>query len=301
MSPRLALAAAVLSGSLVAVQQRVNGDLGRSLHDPLLAAVVSFGSGLALLLVLVLRAAPRRALPSVVRVPWWSRVGGLGGATLVAVGATAAPRIGVALLTVGLVSGTTLAALAVDRAGLGPGGHRPLTPPRLVGAGLCLVAIALSAREGLRAASPGLLGLVVLAGGLIAVQQALNGRVRAVTGALVATFVNFSVGTSALVLGLGLKALVGTVRADHWPSDWWLYVGGPLGAVFIATAAVTVGVLGVLRLGLAVTAGQLVGAVLLDLDRGVPATTLVAVGLTLVAVVVSGRRQLWPSMPVPVG
>ena len=301
MSPRLALAAAVVSGSLVAVQQRVNGDLGRSLHDPLLAAVVSFGSGLLLLSALVLRAGPRRVLPSVTRVPWWSRIGGLGGATLVAVGATAAPRIGVALLTVGLVSGTTLAALAVDRAGLGPGGHHPLTPPRLLGAALCLLAIGLSTREGLRAASVGLLSLVVLAGGLIAVQQALNGRVRAVTGVLVATFVNFAVGTTALLLGLGLKALVGTVRADRWPSEWWLYLGGAMGAVFIAVAAVTVSVLGVLRLGLAVTAGQLVGAVLLDVDRGVSVTTLAAVCLTLLAVLISGRKQLWPSTPAPIG
>ncbi|MGZ6792095.1 MAG: DMT family transporter, partial [Mycobacteriales bacterium] len=39
------LAAALGSGALVAVQQRWNGDLGRSLHDPLLAALVSFGGG----------------------------------------------------------------------------------------------------------------------------------------------------------------------------------------------------------------------------------------------------------------
>jgi transporter family-2 protein len=283
----LALLAAFLSGSLVAVQQRLNGDLGRALHDPLLAAVVSFGSGLVVMSVLVLRRLD--ALSRLPAVPFWSRLGGLGGATLVAVGATAAPRIGVALLTVGLVSGTTVAALAVDRAGLGPGGHRPLTPPRIAGALLCLGAIALSAKEGLRAVSLPLLMLVVLAGGLVAVQQAVNGRMRGATDAVVATFVNFTVGTTALLVGLGVQAALGHLRADHWPSEPWLYLGGAMGCVFIAIAAVVVGILGVLRFGLATTAGQLLGGVLLDLDRGVSAATLAAVALTVTAVAVSGR------------
>jgi transporter family-2 protein len=288
VSSRLALLAAALSGALVAVQQRFNGDLGRSLHDPLLAAVVSFGSGLVIMTLLVARQSAWAWLPQLTALPWWTCIGGAMGATLVAVGATAAPQLGVALLTVGFVSGTTLAALAVDRAGLGPGGHRPLTTPRLAGAGVGLGAIALSAKEGLHAASAGLLALVVLAGALIAVQQALNGRVRVATGPAVATFVNFVVGTTALVAVFVVKAVVGTARADHWPGDWWLYTGGAIGCVFIAVAAALVGQLGVLRFGLAATAGQLLGGVLIDIDRGVSTTTVLAVALTLVAVGVSG-------------
>ncbi|MGB8649172.1 MAG: DMT family transporter, partial [Mycobacteriales bacterium] len=220
--------------------------------------------------------------------PWWTCLGGLGGASLVAVGATAAPEIGVALLTVGLVAGATVGGLLVDRVGLGPGGHRPITGPRLAGAALCLLAIGISAVEGLRAASPLLLTLVVVAGCLISGQQALNGRVRQASDAAVATLVNFVVGTSALLVGLGLAALLGGVHVHHWPSQWWLYLGGPIGASFVALAAVVVHQLGVLRLGLAVTAGQLVGAILLDVRRGVAATTLVAATLTMGAVVVSG-------------
>lgn len=286
MSQELALLAAGISGALVALQQRINGELGAELHDPLLAAVVSFGSGLVVMSLLVLRRLD--VLRRVRELSPWLCIGGLGGATLVAVGATAAPKIGVALLTVGLVSGTTVAALAVDRVGLGPGGHRPITAPRLVGAAICLAAIVLTARQGLRAASPLLLTLVVLAGGLISMQQALNGRVREVTDATVATFVNFVVGTSALLLALGLQQLFGRVHADRWPTEPWLYLGGIMGCLFIAVAAVVVGTLGVLRFGLATTAGQLLGGVLLDLDRGVDVLTVVAVGLTLVAVGVSG-------------
>ena len=288
-----ALTAAVVSGVLVAVQQRVNGDLGRELADPLLAAVVSFLVGLAGLLMLFLRRSVRAALPLVRTVPWWSRLGGLGGASLVAVGAVAAPRIGVALLTVGLVAGSTLGGLAVDRAGLGPGGPRAITWPRLAGAALCLIAIGISAASGVQAASPGLLLAVIIAGALVSLQVAFNGRVRQATGdATVAATVNFVVGAVALLVALAVVAVFSHVRARHWPGldHAWLYLGGPIGASFVAVAAVVVRTLGVLRLGLAVTAGQLVGAIVLDLQRGVALTTLVAAGLTMLAVTVSGRR-----------
>ncbi|MCU1674876.1 MAG: hypothetical protein JWN77_2989 [Frankiales bacterium] len=291
-----ALVVAVLSGALVAVQARVNAGLAERLDDPLLAAVLSFGIGLVFVAGVVLARPRARAAWTAVRdVPWWTRLGGFGGAALVAVGAFAAPRIGVALLTVGLVAGQTSAGLVVDRVGLGPGGPHALTAPRVGGAVLCLAAVLVSVTgKGAGDGSPLLLGLVVASGFLISLQQALNGRVRRQTGdAGVATLVNFLVGTAALVSAyLLVGAFVGW-DADSWPHEWWLYTGGPLGATFVAVAAVIVRTLGVLRLGLAVIAGQLVGAVLLDLsvpaaDHGVAAATLLGVALTFVAVGVSG-------------
>ncbi len=289
-----AILAAFASGAMVAAQQRVNGDLGSVLADPLLAAVVSFSAGLVVVSVL-LAALPRSraTLRSLKDVPWWSRLGGLGGASMVAVGATAAPLIGVAPLTVALVAGSTVGGLLVDRIGLGPGGMRPLTAPRVAGALLCLVAIGISAAGGVHGGRPLLLVLVVLAGALTSFQQAVNGRVRDATDAVVATFVNFVVGTAGLLLGLGLRALVVGVHARGWPDlqHWHLYLGGPLGASFVFVAALTVRRLGVLRLALATTAGQIVGAVPLDLGRGVALTTIVAAALTLAAVATSGRGE----------
>lgn len=294
----LALPAAVVSGGLVALQQRVNGQLGVDLGDALLAAVVSFGTGLVVVVGVVLaRPAARRAVRAVRRVPWWQRLGGLGGAALVAVGATATPRLGVALLTVGIVAGQTTGGLAVDRAGIGPGGSHLLTAPRVAGAVLSLVAVGIGVLgRDARQVDPLLLVAVVGAGLLIAVQQALNGRVRATTGdASVATLVNFVVGTAVLLAALGVAVAVRGPAAGDWPgpAQWYLYLGGPIGASFVGMAAVVVQRLGVLRLGLATIAGQLVGAVLLDLllpatADGVAAATLIGAALTLVAVGVSG-------------
>ena len=304
MRPRattFALTAAVASGALVALQQRINGELKTAVGDVLLTALVSFGTGLVAVIAVVLsRSSARGALLRVREVSWPLRFGGLGGASLVAVGAAAAPEIGVALLTVGLVAGQTTGGLVVDRAGWGPGGAHRLTPPRVFGATLCLLAVGISVLgEGARAASPLLLAAVVAAGFLIAVQQALNGQVRKTTGdAGVATLINFVGGTIALGVGLAVQAAFGGVTVDHWPGadQFYLYLGGPMGATFVAIAAVVVRRLGVLRLGLAIVAGQLVGALLLDLvlpvhDQGVEVLTVVGVALTLVAVVVSGGRR----------
>lgn len=287
----LAVGAAVLSGALVALQQRVNGELAVSVDDAVLAAVVSFGTGLVLVAAVVAVRRSARSKVALLRdIPWHWRLGGLGGASLVAAGAATIPQIGVALFTVGLVAGTTLGGLVGDLVGLGPGGHHPLTAPRLAGAGIGLVAIVVAASQGLGSADPLLLSLVVLAGCFVSYQQAVNGRVRSATDAAVATLQNFVVGFVALLLGLGLRALTVGLGSGTWPGPGraWLYLGGPLGAAFVAVAAVVVKHLGVLRLGLAVTAGQLVGGVLLDLDRGIAGTTLLGAALALCAVAVSG-------------
>jgi transporter family-2 protein len=295
----VALPAAGASGALVALQQRVNGELKTELGDALLTALVSFGTGLLAVVVLVAaRPSSRRALARVGAVPWPQRLGGLGGASLVAVGAAAAPEIGVALLSVGLVAGQISGGLAVDHVGLGPGGAHAVSGPRVLGAALCLLAVGVGTLgEDARAADPWLLVLVVAAGLAVSVQQALNGRVRRTTGdAGVATVVNFVVGTTALAAGVALHAAVVGLEVQRWPGpgEWYLYTGGPMGAAFVAVAALVVRRLGVLRLGLAVVAGQLLGALLLDLTLPVHAgqvgpLTVAGVVLTLGAVAVSGR------------
>lgn len=302
---RLALVVACLSGALVAVQTRINAALAVDLGDALLAAVVSFAVGLvAVALVVAARPPSRAALPALRQVRWWTFLGGFGGATLVAVAAFTAPRLGVALLTVGIVAGQTGGGLLVDRLGLGPGGAHALSGPRVAGALVCLLAVVVAvAGRGAGEANPLLLLLAVFAGLLISIQQALNGRVRRLTGnAAVATLVNFVVGLSALLVAYTVVGLVRGWSVQAWPdaAHWWLYSGGPLGATFVAVAAVVVRTLGVLRLGLAVIAGQLVGAVALDLTlpaaaHGVGAATLLGVGLTFAAVAITGRAVREPA------
>ena len=287
------------------LQGRINGELGRHLHSAIAAATVSFVVGTTILLVFVAirqRGGIARLQPR--RMKWWWWLGGLAGAAVVASTAQGVPEIGVALVSVCVVAGTTVGALGVDQAGLGPGGRQSATPMRVAGAALAVGAVALGV-VGDRHASvrPALFAALFLAGAASAVQQAANGQVRRVAGSTaVASLVSFAGGTIALLVASLVR---GDLTGGHWPTTWWLYVGGALGAVYIALAAVAVGELGVLRLSLATVAGQLVAAVILDIVWPAPGITLrvqtvVGAALTLVAVAVTGlgRRQAVTS-PAP--
>ncbi|MBM0227998.1 MULTISPECIES: DMT family transporter [Micromonospora] len=292
---------ATASGVAVAVQSRINGELGVRLGDGIAAAVVSFGLGLLILLVLVPAtpggrrglAALRAALAQGSLRPWQC-LGGVCGAFLVATQGLTIGTLGVAVFTVAVVAGQSASGLLVDRAGLGPTGRQAVTPNRLVGAALTVLAVLLAVGD--RLGDPGALALALLpmlAGVGIAWQQAVNGRVRGASGsALSATLVNFTVGTAALLVTLAIDVAVRGRPGGSFPTEPWLYLGGPIGIVFIALAAAIVRFTGVLLLGLATIAGQIVGAVLLDLVLPTAAShpgpaTLLGAALTMVAVLIA--------------
>jgi transporter family-2 protein len=133
--------------------------------------------------------------------------------------------------------------------------------------------------------------LPLLAGKGGGCQLAGNGRVRAAADdVLAATFVNFLVGTAALVLALGVSMLFDGVPGGALPRNPLLYAGGAIGIGFIAIGAAVVHRVGVLLLSLSMIAGQIVGALLLDVvvpgaDAPGPRTYLGA-ALTLVAVAI---------------
>jgi transporter family-2 protein len=206
----------------------------------------------------------------------------------------------VALFTIAVVATQTIAGAVIDRIGLGDLPKRPVTVLRVVASLLALAAVIFSGLAELRVDVPiGLLILPLLAGVGIGYQQAINGQVRHVSeSALTATFLNFLTGTSVLIVAVIVHTLVvGWVAT--FPTNPLLYTGGAIGVLFIGGAAAVVRTIGVLLLGLGTIAGQLLGALVLDLvipisGRGLPFTTVVGTLLTLVAVslaVVSAQRS----------
>ncbi|WP_018810737.1 DMT family transporter [Salinispora pacifica] len=295
---------ATIAGVAVAVQSRVNGELGVRLADGVAAAVISFGLGLLVLLVLVPATpggrrglAALRAALTAGRLRPWQCLGGLCGAFLVATQGLTVGTLGVAVFTVAVVAGQSASSLLVDRAGIGPSGRQPVTGRRLFGAALTVLAVGLAV--GGRLNDPTALALAVLpllAGIAVAWQQAVNGLVgRAAGSPLTATLVNFTVGLVALLAVFAVDIAVRGLPAGSPPAEPWLYLGGPIGITFIAIAAAVVEFTGVLLLGLATIAGQVVGAVLLDVllptaASRPDATTLLGAALTLVAVLIAARR-----------
>ncbi len=294
----------LLGGSIVAVQAQVNSRLAEELGDGLragaLAAVLSFGSGLVLLSVVLLgsrrgRASVTRLVDAVRvrRLRWFDVSGGLAGAFIVASQGVTVGTIGIGLFIVAFTAGQAVSSLAADRLGLSPGGHHAVSIPRLIAAAFAVVAVALKASDQIDSRAGDLLVpfalVAVLAGVLQSVQQTVNGRASVVAGSWSTTWANFVVGTSGLLVLLA-ASLAASGQLVGLPREPWLYLGGVCGIAFIYIASWTVRIHGVLVLGLCTIAGQVVTAelieVFVDRDR-VGIVSLAGGGLTVLGAVIA--------------
>ena len=290
----------VVAGVGISAQAYINGRLGESIGSGEAAAAINNGVGLVSLLVVTVAAgAIPRALRSLSQVRFWHLLGGLGGAMFIVAGAIGAPEIGVALLSVALVCGQTTGSLVADGAGLSPAGHQGVTTGRVAGVALTIAAVIASALGASAHLHVGLLFFALAAGAASALQQAANGHLARNTGEpLFAGTVNFAVGFLALLV---VAAIATGVSPPHgWSAPPLEYTAGLLGAAIATTMAVLVSRLGVLRLILALTAGQAIGGLALDLiapARGetVTAGTVAGVALACAAVLVSGRGARSPA------
>ncbi|WP_341720394.1 DMT family transporter [Micromonospora sp. FIMYZ51] len=293
----VALTLVALGGAASAAQAAVNAELGQQVGHATLGAVVNnLGGTLLVLLGLLVLPSMRSGLAALrrARLPWWSYLGGLGGAAIVLLAAYAVPVVGVAVFTIAQVAGNGLGGLASDRAGLAPVGRLPLSLPRVTGALLGIAAVGLAQLgQPVGDLAVGVLLLVVAGGVGVAVQAALNGRISAASSAAAGVAVNFAVATPVVLL---VAALAGAFTGPpvSWPTGWHLYLGGALGVGIVASLVVGVRAAGVLRTGLALVGGQLAGALLLDVllpqGPGVRLPVLFGALLTLLAVLVAGRR-----------
>lgn len=306
----------LLAGGLVALQSQINGRLAHHLgtgpRAGLAAALVSFGTGLVVLVVGTSVSGRHRA-----RVRSFLRlmragdlraadlVGGSLGAFLVATQGLTVGTLGVALFSVALTAGQSVSALVVDHLGIGPAGHQSVSVPRLVAAGFAVAAMLLATSDRLSASLSWLLVvdalLAFVAGAGSSVQQALNGRVSHHVGPWVTTLNNFVIGSVALVVAFVLSLLAhGHLRG--LPHTWWLYVGGLIGMCFIWLAAVLVRIHGVLVLGLSTIAGQVIGAEIIEAVVGhttVSVTGYAAAALTVVGVLIALGLRRRAAVPQP--
>jgi len=300
------LGAAVSTGVGLAVQARLNGELGAQLGDGVAASLATTTLGVAVLLALVpsLPAGRRglRLVGSALRaggLRWWHCCGGVGGALFVASQGISVAALGVAVFTVAIVAGTAAGSLAADRWGLGPGGKRPITPARVGGALVCVAAVAVAVHD--RLGGQGTLVLVVLpllAGIAVAGQSALNGRVGVVAGSSwSAALVNFIVAEFTLAIALLVELAVRGSPGGRLLDEPWLYTAGLIGIGVIAVATLAVGRVGVLVFGLASVAGQLLGALALDMVTPGPrpsAATWIGTAVTIGAVLLAARLPRQP-------
>ena len=300
----LCVVLALLCGAGVSVQSRINGQLGSDLGDGFVAALISFGSGLVVISIVMLFSRGGRdglrTVTTAVRareIPWWHTAGGIGGGLFVLSQGLVVGLLGIALFTVATVAGQTISGMVIDARGIGKIPPKAITVTRIVGAALALVSVVIAVLPQINGqAHVWIIIFPVLVGLLLGLQQALNGQIKTLAkSATTATFFNFLYGT-AILFACELVNLAIRGFPHQFPSNPVLYIGGVVGVLFIAGYAFVVPIIGVLLQSLAAVSGQLLMALLLDYvaptsDAGVAVLTVVGTVLTLVAVLIASIRS----------
>jgi transporter family-2 protein len=177
---------AALSGLMIAVQARANGELSHLLGNGVQAALVSFGSGLVIIALIAafnpaIKEGARNLRGAVARkeIPTWTLFAGALGGSFVAVQTHIVPLIGVAIYSVASIAGQTAASLIVDRIGLTGGGKKHITPRRIAAAFFTVFAVFISVFDRIDASNLSLFAVVMgcVAGAIVGVQRALNGQI----------------------------------------------------------------------------------------------------------------------------
>ena len=267
---------AALSGAMIALQARANGELSHRLDNGLQAALVSFGSGLIIIFVITLFNTKikegikklRRSVANKEIARWKLFAGALGG-SFVAIQTQIVPLIGVAIYSVASIAGQTAMSLLVDRIGLTGGGKKLISPRRVLAAFLTVFAVLVSVWDRIDANDLSMLAVTAggIAGAIVGIQRALNGQINEHSQqSFTTSLLNFMTGTAFLLVLIIAGMLLGRNELSPLPSGpWWIYTGGVIGVIYIAFTSTIVQHLGVLTFTLFSVGGQLVGSLVIDL------------------------------------
>ena len=295
---------AAISGVMIALQARANGELSHLIGNGVEAALVSFGSGLIIISIIALftpsiKEGARNLRGAVARkeLPKWTLFAGALGGGFVAVQTHIVPLIGVAIYSVASIAGQTAASLVVDRIGLTGGGKKHITPRRIAAAFFTVFAVFISVYDRIDAQNLSLIAFFMgcVAGAIVGVQRAMNGQINEHSHqSFTTSLLNFIMGTTFLVIFLSILVLINSEELVPLPAGpWWIYTGGIIGVIYIAFTSTIVQHLGVLTFTLFSVGGQLVGSLLIDLyspTDGVQVSMYLVTGIamTYVGVIVGG-------------
>ena len=295
---------AAISGVMIALQARANGELSYRLDNGVQAALISFGSGLMIIAFVTIfspaiREGAQNLKGAVARkeIPRLTLFAGALGGSFVAIQTHVVPLIGVALYSVASIAGQTAASLGVDRLGITGGGKKIITWRRVGAALFTVVAVFISVFDRIDSSSISIYALFLagIAGAVVGVQRALNGQINEHSHqSFTTSLLNFAMGTSFLSIFLLALVLFGSTELVALPAGpWWIYTGGVIGVIYIAFTSKIVQHLGVLTFTLFSVGGNLLGSLLIDLyspTEGVQVSAYLVTGIvmTYLGVIVGG-------------
>jgi transporter family-2 protein len=286
---------AALSGLMIALQARANGELSHRLNNGLEAALVSFGSGLIIIAVIAaLNPSIKEGISNLrtavanKEIARWKLLAGALGGSFVAIQTHIVPLIGVAIYSVASIAGQTAMSLVVDRIGLTGGGKKLISKRRVAAAVLTVLAVFVSVFDRIDAKNLSLIAVLLgcIAGAVVGVQRALNGQINEYSHqSFTTSLLNFITGTSLLVVLIIAGVLLGKIDLVPLPvGPWWIYTGGVIGVIYIAFTSTIVQHLGVLTFTLFSVGGQLVGSLVIDLispTNGVNVSAYLVTGIVM--------------------
>lgn len=304
---------AALSGAMIALQARANGELSYRLDNGLQAALVSFSSGLLIILLITpfsphIKEGIRNLRGAISRkeIARWKLFAGALGGSFVAIQTQIVPLIGVAIYSVASIAGQTAMSLVVDRIGLTGGGKKLISPRRVMAAVLTVLAVLVSVWDRIDANNLSMIAVTAgcVAGAVVGVQRALNGQINEHSHqSFTTSLLNFITGTTFLVILILVGVALGQNELSPLPAGpWWIYTGGVIGVIYIAFTSTIVQHLGVLTFTLFSVGGQLAASLIIDLvspTDGVSVSAYLVTGLamTYIGVIAGGVSNLRVQKP----
>ena len=295
---------AALSGAMIALQARANGELSHRLDNGLQAALVSFSSGLLIILLITpfsphIKEGIRNLRGAIARkeIARWKLLAGALGGSFVAIQTQIVPLIGVAIYSVASIAGQTAMSLVVDRIGLTGGGKKLISPRRVIAAVITVCAVLVSVWDRIDANNLSMIAVTAgcVAGAVVGVQRALNGQINEHSHqSFTTSLLNFITGTTFLVILILVGVALGKNELSPLPAGpWWIYTGGVIGVIYIAFTSTIVQHLGVLTFTLFSVGGQLAASLVIDLvspTDGVSVSAYLVTGLamTYIGVIAGG-------------
>ena len=304
---------AALSGAMIALQARANGELSHRLDNGLQAALVSFSSGLLIILLITpfsphIKEGIRNLRGAITRkeIARWKLFAGALGGSFVAIQTQIVPLIGVAIYSVASIAGQTAMSLVVDRIGLTGGGKKLISPRRVIAAVLTVCAVLVSVWDRIDANNLSMVAVTAgcIAGAVVGVQRALNGQINEHSHqSFTTSLLNFITGTTFLMILILAGVALGKSHLSPLPAGpWWIYTGGVIGVIYIAFTSTIVQHLGVLTFTLFSVGGQLAASLVIDLvspTDGVSVSAYLVTGLamTYIGVIAGGVGNLRVKKP----
>ena len=141
------LGVALLVGALLPTQAAINAQLRQFVGSPFRSGLVSVAvSTITMLAIVALNVGVERPV-ALAGAPWWIWIGGVLGVGVVVGSLMLAPRLGASTLFAGIICGQLLASLLLDHFGLLGYAVSRVTPTRLLGVALLIVALFLIQRR----------------------------------------------------------------------------------------------------------------------------------------------------------